>query len=72
MSLGRCLSMSAYIGSVKPELHPLLTGFDVCAGSRRKVRCDRRCEQGDQVDVRGVVDVDAVVMVVIGSMAGGP
>ena len=28
--------------------------------------------QGDQVDVRGVVDVDAVVMVVIGSMAGGP
>ena len=28
--------------------------------------------QGDQLDVRGVIDVDAVVMVVVGSMAGGP
>jgi hypothetical protein len=28
--------------------------------------------QGERVDVRGVVDVDAVVMVVVGSMAGGP
>jgi len=28
--------------------------------------------QGERVDVRGEVDVDAVVMVVIGSMAGGP
>ncbi len=27
---------------------------------------------GDEVDVRGVIDVDAVVMVVIGSVAGGP
>ncbi len=28
--------------------------------------------QGDEVDVRGVIDVDAVVMVVISSVAGGP
>ncbi len=28
--------------------------------------------RGDQVDVAGVFDVDAIVMVVVGSMAGGP
>lgn len=28
--------------------------------------------RGDRVDVRGEIDVDALVMVVVGSMAGGP
>lgn len=35
--------------------------------SRLKIRTD-----GDRVVVDGEVDVDAVVMVVVGAMAGGP
>lgn len=30
------------------------------------------CRSGDKISVHGEVDVDAVVMVVVGSMAGGP
>lgn len=37
------------------------------APQRRRVQ-----RQRDRVDVRGEVDVDALVMVVVGSMAGGP
>ncbi|MCA0338114.1 hypothetical protein P9A16_30455 [Shinella sp. 838] len=39
------------------------------ADAPQRLRVQR---QGDRVDVRGEIDVDALVMVVVGSMAGGP
>ena len=39
------------------------------ADAPQRLRVQR---QGDRVNVRGEIDVDALVMVVVGAMAGGP